>query len=191
MNFKTKLIASIVIATFLIAVSTPVITLAQEYKQYVVVLTHPENDEYLEPYDVAFDSQGNTYIILYDEDVCEYYVVKLDPKGQVLWARRISEDYTYIYFIAYDEYSNKVFITGEHYFNGHWHGFIARLNADNGNFEKALLTLWTTTVHHWPSTIASDGKGNIYVTDWMDYYSGSRRIIGAYVLKFDTELNYK
>ena len=190
-NFKTKLIASIVIATFLIAVSTPTITLAQEYKHYVTVLMHLENDEYLEPYDVAFDSQGNTYIILYDEDVYEYYVVKLNLKGQVLWAKNISEDCAYIYFIAYDEYSNKVFITGEHYFNGHWHEFIAKLNADNGDFEKAILTPCSTNVCHWPQTIVSDGKGNIYVSDEMDYCSGGEWKYGVYILKFDVELDYK
>ena len=189
MNFKTKLIASIVIATFLIAVSTPVITLAQEYKQYVVVLTHPENDEYLEPYDVAFDSQGNTYIITegynYDEDVCEYYVVKLDPKGQVLWAKRISGNYVYIYIIAYDEYSNKVFVAGEYYATDSYR-FIARLNADNGDFEKAIL-IPIDAVTHWLTTIVPDGKGNVYVTEKLSYQDSS----GTYVLKFDTNLNYK
>jgi len=193
MNFKTKLIASIIIATFLIAVSTPTITLAQEYKHYVAVLTHPKNDECLYPYNVAFDSQGNTYIILYDEDVYEYYVVKLNSKGQVLWAKKISEDYTYIYFIAYDEYSNKVFITGEYDFSGDWHGFIARLNADNGDFEKATILMpCNDTLCHWPLYIVSDGKGNIYVADEVSYrFASSESTFGAYILKFDTDLNYK
>ena len=190
MNFKTKLIALIVIAIFSITLLTPVTTLAQEYKHHAAVLTHLENDEYLYPYDVEFDSQDNAYVVVegYNYDIGEYeqYIVKLNPESQVLWAKRISEDYAYIYFIAYDEYSNKLFIAGEYYFNGGWHGFIAKLNANNGDFEKALLTLWTNSIHHWPSTIVPDGKGNIYVGDWVDYYS-DRWFTGAYILKFDVE----
>ncbi len=88
MILKTKLIALIIIVMFSTTLSTPIVTLAQEYKHHVAVLTHPENDEYLYPYDVVFDSQGNAYILVegynYDIDEYEQYIIKLNPEGQVL-----------------------------------------------------------------------------------------------------------